>query len=185
MATTTTGHMNILPGFKLCRKGLHKYPADNKRCIECHTLSAKKWRNKHKEKLKKYNQEYYKNNKEKLCKINKEWKNKNNLQHRNACIEWHKKNPGQSRALYAKQRAIKKQAIPPWADINKIKEIYKKAVELTEKTGVIYHVDHIYPLRSKYMCGLHVETNLQVITKKENLAKGNRFWPGQLDCQKN
>jgi hypothetical protein len=34
------------------------------------------------------------------------------------------------------------------------------------------------------MCGLHVENNLQIITGSENTRKGNRVWPGQLDCQK-
>ena len=86
--------------------------------------------------------------------------------------------------MYAKQRAAKKQAVAPWANLEKIKQIYKKAEELTRQNGIGYHVDHIYPLTSKYMCGVHVETNLQILTAEENIAKSNRTWPGQLDCQK-
>jgi len=62
--------------------------------------------------------------------------------------------------------------------MDKINNIYKQCPE-----G--FHVDHIYPLKSNYMCGLHVENNLQIISASENTKKGNRAWPGQLDCQKN
>lgn len=50
---------------------------------------------------------------------------------------------------------------------------------LREKiTGIKHDVDHVVPLRSKLVCGLHNEFNLAVIPASENRSKGNRYWPG-------
>lgn len=70
---------------------------------------------------------------------------------------------------------LKKEATPPWADIDAIKELYREARRLTAATGVKYHVDHVVPLRHPLVCGLHVETNMQVITADDNWRKHNRF----------
>lgn len=72
-------------------------------------------------------------------------------------------------------------ATPPWADRSSILEIYKKAHELTSSTGVKHQVDHIVPITSKLVCGLHVQNNLQILDKIENIKKGNRMWPGHPD----
>jgi len=80
-------------------------------------------------------------------------------------------------AKVAKRRAAKLQATVAWADKDKIAAIYVEAQRLSELTGVVYHVDHIVPLISKKVCGLHNEFNLQVLPGVENLKKHNRHWP--------
>ena len=67
-----------------------------------------------------------------------------------------------------KRRAIKLRAIPKFANLNKIKEIYKNCPK-----G--YHVDHIIPLNNPIVCGLHVEWNLQYLSAKDNCSKGNKL----------
>jgi hypothetical protein len=81
-------------------------------------------------------------------------------------------------ARQRKRYALKMQAIPRWADIKTIKQFYKLAADLSATTGVAHHVDHIVPLKSRVVCGLHVEANLRVIPGLENQSKGNRHWPG-------
>lgn len=75
------------------------------------------------------------------------------------------------------RRALRVQATPAWVDLVAIKEIYKAAGAISEISGVPHHVDHIVPLNSKVVCGLHVPWNLQVIVGAENLSKGNKIWP--------
>ncbi len=65
-------------------------------------------------------------------------------------------------------------ATPQWADQNLIREFYDLADKLTKETGVVHEVDHIIPIRGKFVSGLHVQNNLQVITRTLNREKGNR-----------
>lgn len=72
-------------------------------------------------------------------------------------------------ALYA--------AWPDWcSDHPDFKRIYDLAKEM-RKRGVDVHVDHIVPVISKIVCGLHVPWNLTIIPEKENLSKSNTWWP--------
>lgn len=70
-----------------------------------------------------------------------------------------------------------RQSTPGWASLKKIEAIYQRAVHESDINGIKMHVDHIVPIVSKYVCGLHVECNLRVITASENIAKSNRHWP--------
>jgi hypothetical protein len=84
---------------------------------------------------------------------------------------WRQENP-HKQAQYDRQRkrAIA-QATPRWVDVEKIKRIYKDAA----RAGL--SVDHIVPLQSKHVCGLHVHDNLQPLPLAENVAKLNSRWP--------
>lgn len=78
----------------------------------------------------------------------------------------------------AKRRAMKLQATPRWLtdyDWEMIKWTYECAKIAEKHYGNSYHVDHIVPLQGKNVCGLHVPWNLQVISAKQNLTKGNRY----------
>lgn len=79
-------------------------------------------------------------------------------------------------AKLARRRATKHGATPMWANLDAIKMVYKLARAITEQTGIKHHVDHVVPLQSKFVCGLHVEVNLQVIPWLENFRKANRRW---------
>ena len=57
---------------------------------------------------------------------------------------------------------------------DKIKAIYALATLESKLTGRRITVDHIVPLRSDVVCGLHVPWNLRVITQEENLKKSNK-----------
>lgn len=76
---------------------------------------------------------------------------------------------GKNASYAATYRARKLNALPAWADLDAIEKLYKEAVA----KGM--HVDHIYPLRGAKVCGLHVLANLCILTKSENLRKGNKF----------
>jgi hypothetical protein len=68
----------------------------------------------------------------------------------------------------SKRRRLLYQAMPSWANLDKLKQIYSEC-------PVGMHVDHIVPLQGKLVCGLHVENNLQYLTAEDNLKKSNKF----------
>ena len=86
-------------------------------------------------------------------------------------------NRAERNAALAKYRAAKLRATPVWRDDFTIDEIYSLAELRTKVTGISWNVDHIVPLQSKLVCGLHCEANLRVIPAVENLSKNNRHWP--------
>jgi hypothetical protein len=57
---------------------------------------------------------------------------------------------------------------PPWSESLEIADFYSSCPK-----G--YHVDHVVPLRGKYVSGLHVLSNLQYMKAEENISKGNKF----------
>jgi hypothetical protein len=145
------------------------YRLNNKEKI---AITKKKYYLKNKEKIKKYNKVYNKlyrlKNKQKISKIKSEHYLKNKYNIIKKIKLYRLNNPHTQRNLSAKRRALQLNATPKFANLNKIKEIYKNCPK-----G--YHVDHIVPLQGKNVCGLHVEWNLQYLTPSENSAKSNKL----------
>ena len=96
-------------------------------------------------------------------------------EYRNA---WKQNNLVQVRADTKARRRKHKNATPPWLtrkQKGEIRQLYEMAITMTKTTGEQYVVDHIIPLRSPDVCGLHVPWNLRVITQEENLKKSNKI----------
>lgn len=86
--------------------------------------------------------------------------------------EYWRKNRDKGLAIKARYRAAKLKATPKWANLETICAVYAKAATMPRM-----HVDHIVPLVSKLVCGLHCEANLQLLPASDNMRKGNRVWP--------
>lgn len=112
---------------------------------------------------------------EELRQNAREWHHQNREHAALKRKQWNKDNPEKarisSRYNRAKYRATLLKATPPWLCTelkNQLKQIYATCPE-----GM--HVDHIVPLQSKVVCGLHVPWNLRVISAKENRQKSNKL----------
>ncbi|MBN8884175.1 MAG: HNH endonuclease [Rudaea sp.] len=106
-----------------------------------------------------------------LRAVEKEWKRKRRA------VAYQERYKEKAKPRNAKRRAAKLNRCVAWADKDAIAAIYRKAASLTSRTGIPHEVDHIIPLQGKLVSGLHVETNLRVVTQRENRAKWNLFEP--------
>lgn len=125
-------------------------------------------------KKKQYMKEYWKNNKDKKKIYDQTYYEK----HKNVLMVKQK----EYRKEYSQRPEVKRMmnfhcvkrqnrtnlATPKWADLKQIKEIY-----LNCPKG--YEVDHIIPIKNEIVSGLHVENNLQYLTRYENRSKSNKF----------
>ena len=87
-------------------------------------------------------------------------------------------NPEQRLARVSVRRRRFRSATPQWLTKEQktaMKKLYIEAQRVTKLTGERYVVDHIVPLISEEVCGLHVPWNLRVITQDENLVKSNKL----------
>lgn len=128
-------------------------------------------------------------NREKLREWHKTFYAANKERRRAGMKAFHAANPGYRKKYmdqyYAENRSkfvakarsrrdhILENATPSWADEMAIEQMYALAARKSRETGIPHEVDHIVPLIHPKVCGLHVEHNLQVLTRAENRAKRN------------
>ncbi len=88
------------------------------------------------------------------------------------------RNPGLNRANSAMFLCRKMGRVPPWLTKKQRKEIrewYNLAFELQWLSEEPLQVDHIIPLNSPLVSGLHVPWNLQILPGSLNRKKGNKL----------
>lgn len=99
------------------------------------------------------------------------WVQKNPKRYKEYARKTRRSNPLPYRLKVQLRRRKYRLATPAWANKYKIAEIYKEAAIKGKE------VDHIVPLVSHLVCGLHCEANLQLLSVSENRRKSNRRWP--------
>lgn len=132
----------------------------------------------HKKRRNAQNKRWYEENKESRRATQRRWASLNKERTLAAGRRYRKKHPERDCAKVARRTAEQLRATPKWANEFFIEETYALASLRSKVAGRRWHVDHVVPLRSKEVCGLHVEHNLRVVLGSENQAKGNRYWPG-------
>jgi hypothetical protein len=149
--------------------------------LACEKEYKKRWWQESKHNHAEQRKHYAEENREKLLAQRKKFREENaekvSSQKKRACAKnkAHYRKRGAINA--AKRRAAKLQSIPVWANFDAIEKFYESARGLSMLLGEWYHVDHIVPLKSPYVCGLHCEHNMQILTQFENFSKNNRWWP--------
>lgn len=144
---------------------------------EQEALRNKTWKAENPERVEASQNRWVDEHREQVNAINRAWKKAHPEQVAATNRAWLEENRAAANATVARRRAAKLQATPAWANAFFIEEAYDLAQRRTRTTGFEWHVDHIVPLRSKLVCGLHVESNLAVIPAQANWVKNNRHWP--------
>lgn len=136
--------------------------------------------------LREYNRKAYKENPEKFRERARKFHHENKEKRLNYLNKWKEENQDKviayrqtseykEKGRFFTSRRRAKELTPQWANLEKIKEIYKNCPNGS-------HVDHIVPLFGKsnnvqIVCGLHCEDNLQYLEALENQSKNCFYWP--------
>lgn len=151
-----------------------QYSIDKK---EENSARAKRWRRENPEKAFELAKKYRANNAEKIAKQKRLDYLANPAKKHALVAAWNKRNRDKCAATTAKHRSAKLNASVSWGNSFFIEEVYALAKVRAKVCGGVWEVDHIVPLQSDIVCGLHWEGNLQVIPRMKNKSKSNRYWP--------
>tara|TARA_R110000796_G_C14372174_1_gene414147 strand:+ start:54 stop:644 length:591 start_codon:yes stop_codon:yes gene_type:complete len=173
-AKKTAGDGRVSSCKECCKAQQNQYREENKETVKASQL---RFRRDNQDKVSAWGREYYSKNKERIREAQSKYQDDNREELYKMNKKYRQSTEGKAvrNALGAKRRAQKLQATPAWADQDAIKAIYAEAQRLQETLGIEFHIDHIVPLQGELVCGLHVESNLQVIPAILNLKKSNKF----------
>ena len=132
------------------------------RCLRCKAANTKEMQQYRSKYRKKYN------------KMMQKWREKNREKDSFYSRRWAKKNRPKKNAYKGAWRSKTKLLTLPKEERKKIVKIYEECRNISKLTGIPHHVDHIIPVSKG---GLHISSNLQILTAEENLKKGNKTTP--------
>ena len=140
--------------------------------------NRRRWKEKNREKVREMNRQWILDNPDKQAIARRRWKDNNKEWIKEQRRLYLKDNKHKHNANAARRRAIKKNATPSWANHKYMNIFYERAQIESARIGVDVEVDHIVPLQSDIVCGLHCEDNLQLLTASHNRSKQNTFLKG-------
>lgn len=137
----------------------------NRGCVECDKQRSNCW---------------HENNKERKQQTSKSWEEKNKEHRQQSKKQWKENNPDKITEYGSRRCKYLKYSKPIWAAEEIIKQIYLDRDELNQIVKMcggteLFEIDHIIPILSNTVCGLHCEDNLQILTASENRTKSNNY----------
>lgn len=143
------------------------YAKNSEKCRE----QSRAWRSRNKDKVSDRNRGYYYSDLDSSRKRVRDLARKNRETRNEKCKEWRKNNAPRKREYDRRRYANKLMATPVWFEKDLVMTVYEKAANMG------FEVDHIVPLNSDIVCGLHCWDNLQLLEREINVSKNNRYWP--------
>jgi len=161
-----------------CPKG-HLSPryVSSRECVMCLKIKHKENRESKIEHYKMVSRAWKKNNPTKNKQITEEWRKDNYTHIQDYSKEYGKTHQAERTAIQNARYAKQKKTTAAWANKTDIDAIYAEANRLTKLAGIKYSIDHIIPQTGKFVTGLHVEYNLQIMPKNKNTSKYNKYDP--------
>ncbi len=144
-------------------------------CLPCNSKTSREFYNNNVDKCIERTKKWRGENKEHRAEYEKAYSAKNAERKKASQRERYKRNPLPLIQKVKERADAEKLATPIWANKDYISLWYKLAKIEQERTGMKIHVDHIIPLISDVVCGLHCEDNFQLLTAGDNIRKGRKF----------
>lgn len=95
-----------------------------------------------------------------------------------ACRDYARRNASRVKSHKIRYLSQMERATPKWLtdeDWKAMDALYAEARAKSRETGIRHEVDHVIPLYGKTVSGLHVPSNLQILTQAQNVAKSNMY----------
>jgi hypothetical protein len=109
----------------------------------------------------------------------RKWSRRNRWRRERYVQRWAADNKHKTAAASSKRRLAHKHARPAWFEQQKVTQLYAECATLNDVFKLTgnraLQVDHIIPLQSDSVCGLHCWANLQLLSRADNRRKSNTY----------